>query len=59
MKQQYIRFFEHADSIPANSEKLIGRYNLPMDWEDWEILGGQIENWMNKHPAGKVDFVWL
>jgi hypothetical protein len=61
VKKLYIRYFENKDGIPTNSVPLEGcpfcegvNENLMSEDEAEDIA-----KWMNEHPEGKVDVVWL
>ncbi len=57
-KLLYVRFFLRKDAqVPVNSEK-IGKDDMKVD--DYKLLwADSVIEWMEKHPDGKVDFVWL
>ena len=58
MKKQYMRLFKHKDdTMPVDSFQVgdvsEGAY---CDREDaWVIM----DDWQQRNPDGKVDFVWL
>ena len=53
-----IRFFLNKESvIPYNSNKVAHKNNIEAS-RDADELGRDMLDWMNRHPNGKVDFVW-
>jgi hypothetical protein len=61
-KKLFIRYFDHKDGIPANSEVLITPTSTADEGKLTQYtvdLVHLVLDWMNAHPEGKVDFVWL
>ena len=61
MTKLYIRFFEHKEGIPTDSHKIADGPQEHAPWINNALFSWleNIEDWMRKHPDGKVDFVWL
>ena len=60
--KRYIRFFENRnDTIPVNSYEVCpgGNYKSNCISSDSDTIVNHINDWMNQHDNGKVDFVWL
>lgn len=59
-KKLHVRFFEHKDGIPTNSDSL-GDTDGTKDNTAITVAGldDTIEDWMRNHLDGKIDFVWL
>jgi len=55
-KKLYLRFFENKENqIPENAEQFAPFLHFQQEG-DLEFV---IDDWMRKHPEGKVDIVWL
>jgi hypothetical protein len=60
MKQLYVRFFSHKTDTLVTTTHLVwnrtckASINLAVT-----NCGNQIGEWMEEHPDGKVDFLWV
>jgi len=52
MKKLYVRFFEKDKGIPTDSRPITY-------WDTNGEVINAIEDWLNRHPDGRVDFILL
>lgn len=52
MKRLYVRFFNGKYDILPRDSRVISENNISTELES-------VQEWLDKHPNGKVDFVWL
>ncbi len=59
-KKLYIRFFDNKeDLVPHDSSPLLNEESPTVNEFRQEECWWSLVDWMNRHPNGKVDFVWL
>ena len=61
MKRLFIRYFEkQEDKTPVDSTFVCGIHGDAAAIDSAiEKHVGDVTDWVKRHPAGKVDFVWL